>query len=219
MSRILLVDPDTRTRVRTMALLTQAGYECHGVSNGTLAIAYLSQQRVDLVLSELDLPLLQGRTFIQRASQRFAMPIIALVPCSARDQRIQAYHFGADVCLEKTNDHDELLACVYAILRRVSIEQQRKHLISEDDQFNLRLKRLPLTSTETELLNYLFNRSGKAVSKLELQQRVLQREYSPFDRNLDVHISNIRKKMVKTGINAALIKTVRGVGYCFEVPL
>lgn len=219
MSRILLVDPDARASAHTMAVLTQAGYECHAVNTGAQAIAYLSQQRVDLVLSELNLPLLQGRAFIQRASQRFAMPIIALVPCLELEQRIQAYHFGADICLEKTNDHDELLACIYAILRRVSIEQQRKHLISGDEQFNVRLKRLPLTSTETDLLNYLFHRSGKAVSKLELQQRVLQREYSPFDRNLDVHISNIRKKMVKTGINAALIKTVRGVGYCFEAPL
>ncbi|MCE0558280.1 response regulator transcription factor [Motilimonas sp. E26] len=218
MSRILIVDPDVKACTRNKIQLSQAGYECQVIACPEKALAYLSRQMVDLVISDINLPAAQGRAFIQRARQRFDMPIIGLLACFSAEQRTKAYRHGVDICVTKSDNSNELLACVYAMLRRVSIEQQRKPLKSDDMQFNQRLKRLPLTNTEMELLNYLFARKGDAVSKIELQEGVLQREYSPFDRNLDVHISNIRKKMIKTGLNMALIKTVRGVGYRFELP-
>ncbi|MCE2593222.1 response regulator transcription factor [Motilimonas cestriensis] len=218
MSRIIIVDTDRTASAPNQQQLFQAGYECQVLTCPEKALNFLSTELIDLVISEVNLPAVQGRAFIQRASQRFAMPIIAWSDFVHSEQRTQTYRLGADLCLTKSSNSNELLASVYAMLRRVSIEQQRKHLVSADMQFNQRLKRLPLTTTEMDLLNYLLQRSGDAVSKIELQQRVLQREYSPFDRNLDVHISNIRKKMIKTGLNMLLIKTVRGVGYRFELP-
>lgn len=77
------------------------------------------------------------------------------------------------------------------------------------------LNSLPLTGTEAELLCYLVKNQGVVISKAELQTQVLKKELSPFDRNLDMHISNIRRKLVEAGLSKQHIKTFRGKGYSY----
>ena len=80
-----------------------------------------------------------------------------------------------------------------------------------------RISRLPLTGTEKDLLDYLIKNDGIVVSKSDLKIHVLKKELCPFDRNLDMHISNIRRKLVQAGLSKQHIKTVRGKGYSYLV--
>lgn len=77
-------------------------------------------------------------------------------------------------------------------------------------------KKVCLTQTEFKLFKYLFERQGQVITKQELQRNILQKDLGKFDRNLDMHISNTRKKLVETRLPRTLINTVRGQGYCFS---
>ncbi|GAL03287.1 copper-sensing two-component system response regulator CpxR [Photobacterium aphoticum] len=101
------------------------------------------------------------------------------------------------------------------MMRRVELERQRSGAGYSASVVIDQLLKLPLTGTECELLEYLVKHHGVVISKAELQQVVLKKELSPFDRNLDMHISNIRRKMVQSGFSKNHIKTVRGKGYSF----
>ncbi len=105
---------------------------------------------------------------------------------------------------------------IKAILRRVGLERQRQTMCSTVQTISDQLNSLPLTSTEAELLSYLVKNQGVVISKAELQTEVLKKELSPFDRNLDMHISNIRRKLVEAGgLSKQHIKTFRGKGYSY----
>lgn len=102
---------------------------------------------------------------------------------------------------------------IHSVLLRTSYCVTLSFLLSTElfKQF----ARIPLTTTESELLDYLVKRPDIVISKSELQKEVLKKDLCPFDRNLDMHISNIRRKMVKLGLSKQHIKTVRGKGYSF----
>ncbi|MDF4854643.1 winged helix-turn-helix domain-containing protein, partial [Vibrio parahaemolyticus] len=109
----------------------------------------------------------------------------------------------------------ELLMRIKAILRRVGLERQRQTICNTAQSISDQLTSLPLTSTEADLLSHLVKNQGVVISKAELQTEVLKKELSPFDRNLDMHISNIRRKLVEAGLSKQHIKTFRGKGYSY----
>ncbi|BBM66177.1 hypothetical protein VA249_28230 [Vibrio alfacsensis] len=104
---------------------------------------------------------------------------------------------------------------IKAVLRRVGLERHRQAMCSTVQNISDQLNSLPLTETEADLLGYLVKNPGLVISKAELQIEVLKKELSPFDRNLDMHISNIRRKLVEGGLSKQHIKTLRGKGYSY----
>jgi DNA-binding response OmpR family regulator len=161
------------------------------------------------------LPNLNGMQVARRICQRFATPILMLTALNDENSMLDGYQAGADQYIGKPFNVSELLMRIKAILRRVGLERQRQVMRCTVQSISEQLDTLPLTGTEADLLSYLVKNQGVVISKAELQIKVLKKELSPFDRNLDMHISNIRRKLVEAGLAKQHIKTFRGKGYSF----
>ncbi|ANP68043.1 response regulator transcription factor [Vibrio sp. Vb1026] len=215
MSRVLIVDDDVPLCELLEAVLQEEGYIVSSIHCGESALQYMEKTPVDLVLLDVMLPNLNGMQVARRICQRFATPILMLTALNDENSMLDGYQAGADQYIGKPFNVAELLMRIKAILRRVGLERQRQTMCSTVQTISDQLNSLPLTSTEAELLSYLVKNQGVVISKAELQTEVLKKELSPFDRNLDMHISNIRRKLVEAGLSKQHIKTFRGKGYSY----
>ncbi|ENK2086110.1 response regulator transcription factor [Vibrio alginolyticus] len=215
MSRVLIVDDDVPLCELLEAVLQEEGYIVSSVHCGESALQYMEKTPVDLVLLDVMLPNLNGMQVARRICQRFATPILMLTALNDENSMLDGYQAGADQYIGKPFNVAELLMRIKAILRRVGLERQRQTMCSTVQTISDQLNSLPLTSTEAELLSYLVKNQGVVISKAKLQTEVLKKELSPFDRNLDMHISNIRRKLVEAGLSKQHIKTFRGKGYSY----
>ncbi|MET2851767.1 response regulator transcription factor [Vibrio owensii] len=215
MSRVLIVDDDVPLCELLETVLQEEGYIVSSVHCGESALQYMEKTPVDLVLLDVMLPNLNGMQVARRICQRFATPILMLTALNDENSMLDGYQAGADQYIGKPFNVSELLMRIKAILRRVGLERQRQAMCSTVQSICDQLDSLPLTGTEAELLSYLVKNQGVVISKAELQTKVLKKELSPFDRNLDMHISNIRRKLVEAGLSKQHIKTFRGKGYSY----
>ncbi|EGQ8032236.1 response regulator transcription factor [Vibrio parahaemolyticus] len=215
MSRVLIVDDDVPLCELLEVVLQDEGYTVSSVHCGESALQYMEKTPVDLVLLDVMLPNLNGMQVARRVCQRFATPILMLTALNDENSMLDGYQAGADQYIGKPFNVAELLMRIKAILRRVGLERQRQTICNTAQSISDQLTSLPLTSTEAELLSHLVKNQGVVISKAELQTEVLKKELSPFDRNLDMHISNIRRKLVEAGLSKQHIKTFRGKGYSY----
>ena len=215
MSRVLIVDDDVPLCELLETVLQEEGYTVSSVHCGESALQYMEKTPVDLVLLDVMLPNLNGMQVARRICQRFATPILMLTALNDENSMLDGYQAGADQYIGKPFNVAELLMRIKAILRRVGLERQRQAMCNTVQSISGQLNSLPLTGTEAELLCYLVKKQGVVISKAELQTQVLKKELSPFDRNLDMHISNIRRKLVEAGLSKQHIKTFRGKGYSY----
>ncbi|MDF4353701.1 DNA-binding response regulator [Vibrio parahaemolyticus] len=215
MSRILIVDDDVPLCELLEVVLQDEGYTVSSVHCGESALQYMEKTPVDLVLLDVMLPNLNGMQVARRICQRFATPILMLTALNDENSMLDGYQAGADQYIGKPFNVAELLMRIKAILRRVGLERQRQTICNTAQSISDQLTSLPLTSTEADLLSHLVKNQGVVISKAELQTEVLKKELSPFDRNLDMHISNIRRKLVEAGLSKQHIKTFRGKGYSY----
>ncbi|EKB3552601.1 response regulator transcription factor [Vibrio parahaemolyticus] len=215
MSRVLIVDDDVPLCELLEVVLQDEGYTASSVHCGESALQYMEKTPVDLVLLDVMLPNLNGMQVARRICQRFATPILMLTALNDENSMLDGYQAGADQYIGKPFNVAELLMRIKAILRRVGLERQRQTICNTAQSISDQLTSLPLTSTEAELLSHLVKNQGVVISKAELQTEVLKKELSPFDRNLDMHISNIRRKLVEAGLSKQHIKTFRGKGYSY----
>ncbi len=215
MSNILIVDDDVQLCELLETVLIEEGYQVKSVHGGEQALAHMENQMVDLVLLDVMLPNINGLQVARRICQRFATPILMLTALNDETSMLDGYQAGADQYIGKPFKVPELLTRIKVILRRVGLERQRQSMSSGVESITQQISSIPLTGTEADLLNYLVKSQGLVVSKAELQTEVLKKELSPFDRNLDMHISNIRRKLVEAGLSKQHIKTFRGKGYSF----
>ncbi|WP_407558935.1 response regulator [Vibrio parahaemolyticus] len=215
MSRVLIVDDDVPLCELLEVVLQDEGYTVSSVHCGESALQYMEKTPVDLVLLDVMLLNLNGMQVARRICQRFATPILMLTALNDENSMLDGYQAGADQYIGKPFNVAELLMRIKAILRRVGLERQRQTICNTAQSISDQLTSLPLTSTEAELLSHLVKNQGVVISKAELQTEVLKKELSPFDRNLDMHISNIRRKLVEAGLSKQHIKTFRGKGYSY----
>ena len=215
MSRVLIVADDVPLCELLEVVLQDEGYTVSSVHCGESALQYMEKTPVDLVLLDVMLPNLNGMQVARRICQRFATPILMLTALNDENSMLDGYQAGADQYIGKPFNVAELLMRIKAILRRVGLERQRQTICNTAQSISDQLTSLPLTSTEAELLSHLVKNQGVVISKAELQTEVLKKELSPFDRNLDMHISNIRRKLVEAGLSKQHIKTFRGKGYSY----
>lgn len=219
MSRVLVVDDDVLLCELLEAVLQEEGYSVSCVHCGESALHTMEKSSVDLVLLDVMLPNLNGMQVARRICQRFATPILMLTALNDDNSMLEGYQAGADQYIGKPFNVAELLMRIKAILRRVGLERHRQALCCTVQNISDQLESLPLTGTEAELLCYLVKNQGVVISKAELQTKVLKKELSPFDRNLDMHISNIRRKLIEAGLSKQHIKTFRGKGYSYQEAL
>ena len=172
------------------------------------------------------LPGLDGLSLLRQLRQTSYCPVLMLTARGDDIDRILGLELGADDYLAKPFNPRELSARVRAILRRVELAQQpQQHqapllelnqvtLNRQNRQVHCQGLAIVLTATEFQLLEYLMNHAGRVVSKEELSKEVMGRVLQQYDRSLDMHVSNIRKKLAQ-GSDHEKIQTLRGSGYLF----
>jgi len=202
--------------------LQREGYEVVTAERGDEGLALVQDKRPDLIILDLMLPGLDGLSVCQ--SIRFdtttqEIPIIVLSAKSEEADVVIGLGLGADDYMPKPFSPRELLARVKAVLRRGGNQQQKAEdtLVHEGlrvdllrHQVFLNDEELRLTATEFGLLTTLVEQPGRVFSREQLINRVLGETVVVIDRNIDVHIRSVRKKL---GADSGLIETVRGVGY------
>jgi two-component system response regulator CpxR len=167
------------------------------------------------------LPIFDGLTVLQQLRRRKDLPVIMLTARVQQQDRILGLNTGADDYLPKPFDPDELLARIRAVLRRTDTANLKGSALIAFGDIKLSAATreawvagaaVDLTTVEFDLLEMLMRSAGRTVSRDEITAALFEREATPYDRFLDVHVSHLRKKLESSG---NLIKAVRGVGYVF----
>ncbi len=221
--KLLLVDDDpVLCRVLSEYLEAQ-GFALDLCHDGEVGLLLAMEGDYDLVIFDDTLPGITGIEVLRRIRQHGELPVVMLAAAADDIERIVGLELGADDYLSKSCNLRELVARLNSILRRtrhaVAAERMRRDeltslsLSASDRSATWRGKPLPLTSTEFDLLHLLFQHAGRALGKAELALHLLGRELNSYDRSLDMHISNLRKKLGKLADGRSPIQTVHGTGY------
>ncbi|MEZ8141266.1 DNA-binding response regulator [Enterovibrio norvegicus FF-454] len=226
MSKILLIDDDIELTGLLRDLLELEGYEVEIANNGQQGLDQINDE-IDLVLLDVMMPVLNGMETLRRLRDSWDTPVLMLTAKGEEIDRVMGLELGADDYLPKPFSDRELLARMRAILRRTAKTGDDKR--SEEAQESLEYQDIvifpgkmevycqhqliDLTGTETALLTYLVRQPGSIVAKADISLNVLGKRLAPFDRAIDMHISNIRKKLPEREDSKPRIKTLRGRGY------
>lgn len=227
MERILIVDDDVDLFQLVKQFLEPEGFQVEGAHDGPKGLERALSGDYSLVVLDVMLPDMGGLEVLRYLRQKSSIPVLILTARGEDVDRIIGLEIGADDYLPKPFNPRELLARVRAILRRSRETAQRdsnqKVEIGdvELDPGTRRVqsagKRVELTAVEFSLLEQLLRSAGRVVEREELAQEVLGRKLSAFDRSLDVHVSNLRKKLGPRADGEERIKTIRGVGYIYPL--
>lgn len=229
MSKILLVDDDIELTDLLAEVLRLTGFEVEVANNGQEALDKLNESH-QLVLLDIMMPVLNGIETLKKIRQTSNVPVMMLTARGEEIDRVLGLELGADDYLPKPFNDRELVARIKAILRRVSPSESSQNstaLPSEDNtlefcglvlhsglqQASYKGQDLGLTGSEFTLLHKLVLRPGQIVSREELSMNVLGKHLSPFDRSIDMHMSNLRKKLPERDNGLPWLKTLRGRGY------
>ena len=225
MNKILIIDDDEELCELVSEYLTVEGFEVESVNDGESGLKAAETGKFDLAILDVMLPKMNGFEVLRQLRQKSKIPVMMLTARGDDMERIVGLEIGADDYLPKPFNPRELVARLRAILRRVGdgTERDGSEPIHVDDvEVNPASRTatvsghdLPLTSVEFDLLNALLKSAGNIVRKEDLSEEVLGRKLSPFDRSLDMHISNLRKKLGTRDDGADRIKTIRSVGYIY----
>ncbi|RCW55644.1 response regulator transcription factor [Halanaerobium sp. ST460_2HS_T2] len=221
MKKILIVEDEQKIR-KVIKSYLQDEYNIFEAVNGKEALSLFKTENFDLIILDLMLPEISGEEVCQTIRQVSEVPIIMLTAKSSEENKIEGFDYGADDYLTKPFSPRELLARTRAILRRSS-NQNRASIISLNrgefkiypDEMTVKKEgqECDLTSTEFKILMTLINNAGQVLSREQLADQVMGLEFSGFDRTIDAHIKNIRKKMNLD--KDQYIVTVYGAGYKF----
>lgn len=229
MNKILLIDDDVELSTMLKTYLDQEGFETTVFNLGTLGIDAAISENFDLVILDVMLPDINGISGLSKIRSQSTIPVIMLTARGDDIDRIVGLEMGADDYLPKPCVPRELAARIRAILRRASNTQEKSGnkqplqvgelcLHTNRRQLTLNGSLIPLTSTEYNLLTVLMENPGEIVSKESLCLHGLGRNYSRYDRSVDVHISSIRKKLQQSD-TTKMIETVHGHGYQLTTPI
>jgi DNA-binding response OmpR family regulator len=218
---LLLVDDDAELCGMMREFFAESGHKLDTAYNGREGLANALRGGYDLMILDVMLPGLDGFAVLQQLRRKKNLPVIMLTARVHQQDRILGLDSGADDYLPKPFDPDELLARIRAVLRRTqSANPQSDATITFGNlSVNPTTREawsagapIELTAMEFDLLELLMRSAGEVVSREQITSMLFEREATPYDRFLDVHISHLRKKL-EGGRN--LIRTIRGVGYVF----
>ncbi|QSX29915.1 response regulator [Shewanella cyperi] len=224
MNRILLIDDDLGLAELLGQLLELEGFELTLAHDGQTGLDLARQQEFDLILLDVMLPKLNGFEVLRHLRTQKQTPVLMLTARGDEIDRVVGLEIGADDYLPKPFNDRELVARIRAILRRAQPPKMDTHTQPIQEFGDLRLdtarqeafcneQLLLLTGTEFSLLLQLARQAGELVSKEWLSEQVLGKRLMPFDRSLDMHLSNLRKKLPERSDGRPRVKTIRGKGY------
>ncbi|PLX69078.1 MAG: DNA-binding response regulator [Denitrovibrio sp.] len=217
---ILLIDDDIELCELLAEYLATEGYEIRAIHNGAEGADTVLAEDFDLIILDVMLPGMGGFDVLKTIRTHKKTPILMLTAKGDDIDKILGLEMGADDYMPKPYNPRELLARIKAILRRTKTKQDSSSKPEKITIGNFQLdlgqltvqykgNTIPLTVVEFNILELMVENIGKVVTREDIALKVLGRELSPFDRSIDVHVSNIRKKSGNTDI----IKSIRGSGY------
>lgn len=221
-SNVLVVDDDPRIVELVKLYLEREGYWVLVAYDGLEALELARQYQPDLVVLDLLLPEMDGLDVCRILQTESGVPIIMLTAKTAEEDKLVGLRLGADDYVTKPFSPRELMARVEAVLRRVgkespqgSMEIRFADLVvdSRCHEARMRDEVLDLTPTEFRLLEVLAGEPGRAFTRPELLDRVFGYDFEGFERTVDVHVKNLRKKIEPDPRQPVYLKTVYGVGY------
>ncbi len=223
---LLLADDDTVLSDLLATFLLREGFRITQVFDGEAAVTHALAEPYALIVLDVMLPQRDGFDVLRTLRAQVQTPVIMLTARGDDIDRILGLEMGADDYVPKPFNPRELLARIRAILRRSAAGGDTPQepqtitlgdlvLCTSDRSVRVNGEPIALTSTEFSVLALLLGRSGQIVSKEELSLAALGRKLGPYDRSLDMHVSNLRKKLGSLPNGDTRLKTVRGVGYLY----
>jgi DNA-binding response OmpR family regulator len=224
MKKILVVDDEKRIVEIIKAYLEKDGYQVITAFDGKTAIDTASQQQPDLVVLDLMLPEVSGWDVCRTLRKDSEVPIIMLTARDEVTDKIIGLEMGADDYITKPFEPKELVSRVRAVLRRAEDKPSHKSIINIADLLINTEKRqvhrgevnIELTPIEFELLRAMAENPGRVFSRMQLLDKVQGDAYEGYERTIDSHIKNLRKKLEMDPEHPRYLITVYGVGYKME---
>tara|TARA_Y100001956_G_scaffold1064_1_gene1349 strand:- start:3255 stop:3950 length:696 start_codon:yes stop_codon:yes gene_type:complete len=225
MPHILLIDDDTELTSLLKEVLTFEGFDVTEANNGEEGLAKLDSN-INLILLDVMMPKLNGMETLKRLRENWETPVLMLTAKGEEIDRVIGLELGADDYLPKPFSDRELLARIRAILRRTQssstaksdkrsdcIEYQDIQVFPGKQEAYCQGQQIELTTTEFALLSHFVQNPGETLTKETLSLDVLGKRLAAFDRAIDMHVSNLRKKLPERSDGKSRIKTLRGRGY------
>jgi DNA-binding response OmpR family regulator len=229
---VLVIDDDVELCSLVSRFLVREGFQIDAVNGGAQGIEKALSGDYALVVLDVMMPGMSGFDVLRRIRAESAMPVLMLTARGDALDRVHGLEMGADDYLPKPFSPPELAARIRAILRRAKPAPSSTTLgtpstITIGDvelDSGARVVRngrqlVALTSVEFDLLEALMRAAGQVVNREKLTRDILGREFSPFDRSIDTHVCNLRKKIGPLEDGTDRIKGVRGIGYLYALPL
>jgi DNA-binding response OmpR family regulator len=224
MERVLIVDDDVELCRLLNERLSTEGFMIEAVHDGPRGLARALSKEHALVVLDLMLPGMSGLDVLRSLRAQSPIPVLILTARGEDIDRILGLEIGADDYVSKPFNPHELIARIRAILRRtVRAPVTARSLVVGDLRLDLAAREawlddtlLNVTSAEFTLLEAFLRDAGRILTREHLTETVLGRKLGPFDRVIDVHVGNLRRKLGQAQ-NGERIKTVRGSGYIFAL--
>lgn len=236
MAKLLLVDDDLELVALLAELLSLEGFTIETAGNGKQALNKLDMS-YDLILLDVMMPVMDGIETLKKIREKFTTPVLMLTARGTESDRVIGLELGADDYLAKPFNDRELIARIKAILRRTTVlkpqlkdnnqmaeSTDNKTLSFEGILLNLSRQQalyqeqsLDLTVSEFSLLEILVRNPGVVISRELLSIEALGKRISTFDRAIDVHMSNLRKKLPPRESGLPWFRTLRGRGYLLVI--
>jgi DNA-binding response OmpR family regulator len=223
--KILLVDDDQELCELLVRYLQREGIEVDQVHTGAEGLRQALVSPYDAMVLDVMMPGMTGLEVLTELRKKSQLPVVMLTAKGDEMDRIVGLEIGADDYLPKPCNPRELIARLRAVLRRTQSEPAAKNsdvirideLEIDHSQHHVLKNNEPLelTVTEYNILNTLVSHLGTVVEKNQLAEEAMSRSLTLFDRSLDMHLSNLRKKLGAHDDGQARIKTIRGVGYMY----
>ncbi len=223
MKQILVVDDEPRIAEIARDYLQRAGFGVMTAANGADALALARTRQPDLIVLDLGLPLVDGFDVTRALRKRSNVPIIMLTARVDERDKLAGLELGADDYVTKPFSPKELVARVRAVFRRTDARTEPGGVVRAGDVVLDRTRmrvtvgdsRVELTPTEFELLETLARQPGRVFTRAQLLDAIRGVEVESFDRAIDAHIKNVRRKLEPDPRNPRYVLTVHGVGYKF----
>jgi DNA-binding response OmpR family regulator len=227
--QVLVIDDDVEFCKLVTRFLTQEGFQIEAVNAGRAGAERALSGHHSLVVLDVMMPGANGFDVLRRIRAESRIPVLMLTAKGDALDRVLGLEMGADDYLPKPFNPQELVARIRAILRRakpdLSSSKTTTPIAVGDVEMDVRARVVRrgqevvnLTTVEFDLLEILLRATGEVMGREKLTRDVLGREFSPFDRSIDTHVCNLRKKIGPLPDGSERIKGVRGIGYLYVLP-
>jgi len=221
--KILVVDDEPEIVKLVRAYLERAGFSVVTAAEGQEALAVFRRERPNLVILDLNLPGMDGLDVCRALRRASDVPIIMLTARIEETDRLIGLELGADDYVIKPFSPREIVARTRAVLRRTEGQPLRPETLMMGDlsldltrrEAALAGEQLDLTTMEFDLLSLLMMHPGQVFTRMQILDQLQEHPYPGYERTIDVHIKNLRKKLGDDPQAPRFIETVRGVGYRF----